>query len=52
MLTFALLLLQSLPAPVDRRHLGLEAHVVLPDLLQLVLKEGDPLGARHAVQVV
>lgn len=50
-LTFSLLLLQPLPAPVDGRHLRLQAQVVLPDLLQLVLQEGDPLCAGHSVQL-
>lgn len=49
--TFSLLLLQPLPAAVDGRHLRLEAQVVLPHLLQLVLQEGDPLRAAHAVQL-
>lgn len=51
LLTFSLLLLQPLSAPVDGRHLRLEAQVVLPDLLQLVLQEGDPLSAGHPVQL-
>lgn len=50
-LTFSLLLLQPLPASVDGRHLRLQAQVVLPDLLQLLLQEGDPLCAGHSVQL-
>lgn len=50
-LTFSLLLLQPLPASVDGRHLRLQAQVVLPDLLQLLLQEGDPLRTGHPVQL-
>lgn len=51
LLTFSLLLLQPLPASVDGRHLRLQAQVVLPDLLQLLLQEGDPLCTGHPVQL-
>jgi len=50
--TFSLLFLESLPPSVDGRHLRLQGHVVLPDVLKLLLQEGDPLGAGHAVQLV
>ena len=52
MCTFSLLLLQSLAAAVDGGNLGLEAQVVLPDLLQLVLQEGHTLAAGHPVQLI
>lgn len=51
LLTFSLFLLQPLSAPVNGRHLRLQGQVVLPDLLELLLQEGDPLCAGHSVEL-
>ena len=50
-LTFPLFLLHAFPAAVDGGHLGLEGEVVVPDVLQLLLQEGDALQAVHLLQV-
>ena len=50
-LTFPLFLLHALPTAVDGGHLGLEGEVVVPDVLQLLLQEGDTLQTVHLLQV-
>ena len=50
-LTFPLFLLHALPAAVDGGDLRLEGEVVVPDVLQLLLQEGDALQAVHLLQV-
>lgn len=50
-LTLSLLLLHALPSPVDGGHLRFEQEVVIPDVLQLLLKECYPLQTAHLFQV-
>lgn len=50
-LTFPFLLLHAFPPSVDGGHLGLEGEVVVPDVLQLLLKERNSLQTAHLFQV-
>lgn len=50
-LTFSFLFLHAFSPPVDGGHLRLEGEVVVPDVLQLLLKERDPLQTVHLLQV-
>lgn len=50
-LTFSFLFLHAFSSPVDGGHLRLEGEVVVPDVLQLFLKERDPLQTVHLLQV-
>lgn len=50
-LTFPFFLLHAFPSSVNRGHLRLEGEVVVPDVLQLLLKKRDPLQTAHLLQV-
>lgn len=50
-LTFPLLLLHAFSSSVNGGHLRLQGQVVVPDVLEFLLKERDSLQAAHLLQI-
>lgn len=50
-LTFPFLLLHAFSPSVNGGHLRFEGEVVVPDVLELLLKKRDPLQTAHLLQV-